>query len=146
MQEPKIQKAAVGARRTALWLTAVALVLGAVLVLAFDAAREEIQAWIAQRLDDSGEVEGTLLALSILAILPLVAAGIYLFQLGGRSVRARRFPPPGLAVVHDTWVLEGHEGQRRGRLLQVLAGILIAVALLIPFAVWRVTQSLSAVG
>jgi hypothetical protein len=146
MQEPNIQKADVGARRTTLWLTAVALVLGGVLVLAFDAAREEIQAWMALRLDDSGEVEGTLLAISILAILPLIAAGIYLFQLGRRSVRARRFPPPGVAVVRDTRVLEGHEGRRRGRLLQVLAGMLIAAALLVPFALWRVTQSLLAVG
>jgi hypothetical protein len=76
----------------------------------------------------------------------LIAAGIYLFQLGRRSVRARRFPPPGVAVVRDTRVLEGHEGRRRGRLLQVLAGMLIAAALLVPFALWRVTQSLLAVG
>jgi hypothetical protein len=43
-------------------------------------------------------------------LAPLFALAVYLWSLGGRVVRAREFPPPGLRLIPDTPIVTG-EGQ-----------------------------------
>lgn len=59
----------------------------------------------------------------------LIALGAYAWQLGGRTRRSLRFPPPGVPVVKDTLVLEGKEARTRGALIRIIAGGLIALSI-----------------
>lgn len=143
MQHRTIDKADRRARRLALALVGVALLLGGVLVFAFGDEQGAIQGWIATQLDQPGGIGATLMAVMVVAVLPVVVAGIYLIVWSGRSAREARFPPLGSAVLRDTRVFEGDAARRRARLLQVLAAILIAAALMLPLALWWVVRSLS---
>jgi len=70
-------------------------------------------------------------------LAPLLALAVYLWALGGRVVRAREFPPPGLRVIRDTPIVTGERAVSRGRLLKVLAlGCGIALAAL-AVLLWR---------
>lgn len=142
----KIRKPNPRERRNALWLLAVAAVLGIVAVLVFVDSRQAIEDWIARQLDQPGGIGGMLLAVTVLAILPVVAAGIYLFVLGSRSVTAQRFPPPGFSAVRDVQVYEGLAARRRARVVQALAVILVLTALLLPTMIWWFARSLEAMA
>jgi len=77
------------------------------------------------------------LVLPALLLAPLLALAVYLWALGGRVVRAREFPPPGLRVIRDTPIVTGERAVSRGRLFKVLAlGCGIASAVL-AVLLWR---------
>ena len=80
---------------------------------------------------------------SVVAVLPILAAGTYLLLLGTRTVRAQRFPLPGVAVVRDTQVLEGAAGIRRGRVIQILSLLLLCCAATIPVVLWFIFRFLA---
>ncbi len=66
-------------------------------------------------------------AVIFLSVVPLA---VYLYWLGRQVVRYRQLPPPGMKVIVDTRVIEGDPAVTRGRIVMVLAVILLAVGLL----------------
>ena len=133
-------------RRTALWLVVAALILAGVIVTAFGDPRYGIEAWIARQLEAPDGIQAILLTISTVAILPIVAIGVYLFTVGSRTVRSQRYPPPRFALLRDVRVLEGRPAVRRGRLLQTLSGLVTLAALLLPLMIWWAARSLSGLG
>lgn len=61
--------------------------------------------------------------------LSVIPFGVYLFRLGLRVVAHRQMPPRGTKVIVDTKVLEGDKAVTRGRLIMVMAVLLVALDL-----------------
>jgi hypothetical protein len=62
--------------------------------------------------------------------LSIIPFGVYLFRLGTRAVKHRQMPPPGTRVIVDTKVLEGDKAVTRGRLIMIMALLLVAMGLI----------------
>jgi len=129
----QIQPADAKARRRALWVVAIAALSGLCAVLALEYYQDDIQAWLERNFDYLVRNPFVVFPAVLVFVSPLFAAGIYLFLLGNRTVRAQRFPPPHYAVSRDTPVLEGSQGIRRGRIIQILSVFILLAAGAIPF-------------
>jgi threonine/homoserine/homoserine lactone efflux protein len=67
-----------------------------------------------------------LLAVIFLSLVPVAA---YLLWFGWRVVRSGQMPPPGTKVIGDTIAVEGDAAETRGRIIVMLAGVLLLLAL-----------------
>ena|SRR5215472_4888821 len=136
------------AEPTARWMAALILVagtcIGALLLVAFTRYRTPLSVWVLADPGSSAQrVKLVLLLPAALLLAPFLALAAYLWVLGGKVVRAREFPPPGLRVIRDTPIVTGERAVSRGRRLKVLAlGCCIACAVL-AVLLWRLGQLLS---
>ena len=132
------------ARRTVALLLVVGTCMGALLLVAFARYRIPLSDWMLADPGSSAQrVKMVLRVLVALLLAPLLALAAYLWSLGGKVVRAREFPPPGLRVIRDTPIVTGERAVSRGRLLKVLAlGCCIACAVL-AVLLWRLEMLLS---
>lgn len=71
-------------------------------------------------------------------------AAAYCWRLGGRMVKSRRFPPPGVPVIRDTPVLHDLDAERRGRRLQMCAVFLVAATCALTVQLWLVAADRNA--
>ena len=132
------------ARRTVALLLVVGTCMGALLLVAFARYRIPLSDWILADPGSSAQrVKMVFRVLVALLLAPLLALAAYLWSLGGKVVRAREFPPPGLRVIRDTPIVTGERAVSRGRLLKVLTlGCGIALAAL-AVLLWRLEMLLS---
>ena len=137
-----IQPADAKARRSAIWLLVILSVAGAAVIVTLEHFRGDLVGWVEANAEFL--VQNPVVVFAVVATLmsPLFVAGIYVLRLGQGAVRAQRFPPPGLALIRDTPILEGIQGVRRGRMIQSLALLLLASATAIPFIFWYLFRSL----
>jgi hypothetical protein len=143
---PEVQKADLAARRRTVWIVSAATVLGCVLIVQFDSARQSFEGWLVAH-EETLIARPELLPLSALVLLlPVLLAALYFWRFGARVVASRRFPPPGSTVIRDTPVLAEGAAVSRGRLVQALAAMLAFSALAIPAFLWYVLWSLSRPG
>ncbi len=126
------------ARRKAIWVILFATFLGFSAILAFECYQHDFQSWLERNIDFLLENTFVVFVVSLILVSPVLAAGTYLLLLGNRTVRAQRFPPLGYAVVSDTLVLEGWQGVRRGRVIQLLSVFLLCSAGAIPVVMWYI--------
>jgi hypothetical protein len=138
----ELQKADPRARRTALAIVAAGAAAGTVLLTMATALRPSFEAWV--REDVPSRLRLVMVTLSLLAIVPPLWMSAYLWKLGGRAIRAERFPTADLRVVRDTPVLTGAAARRRGRWLQILAAALAGSVMLLGVLLWRLVSLLSA--
>jgi hypothetical protein len=144
LQVTEVRKADPAARRQVALVLAVGTCVGALLIVAFDRYRIPLSDWL---LADPGaraqRLKLVFLVLDALVVAPLLAFAAYVWSLGGRTIRAREFPPPGLPVIRDTLVIAGEKAISRGRLLKLLAlGCAVASAVL-GFLLWHIESLLS---
>ena len=142
METETVQLADPKIKRRAIWAICVATCLGLSAILAFEYFRDYLQFWLEKNFDFLLENTIVLFIATLVFMSPVLGAGIYLLLLGNRTVRAQRFPPPGHAVARDTPVLEGWQGVRRGRVIQLLALFLLCAAGTIPIIMWYIFRSL----
>ena len=133
-----VRRADPAARWTAALVLVAGTCIGAFLLVAFTYYRTPLSDWV---LADPGSsarrVKLVFLLPAALLLAPLLALAVYLWALGGKVIRAREFPPPGLRVIRDTPIVTGERAVSRGRLLKVLAlGCGIAAAAL-AVLLWR---------
>ena len=133
----KIQPVDPRARRRSLYTVGIGLVAGLALLAAVEFWQDDIQSGVEAYLLSS-EQTVTLPIVLLLAVTPMLVLAVYLFRIGQRIVIARRFPPPGMALSRDTPILEGRAAVWRGRLLQIIAVILLIGFMLLPLMVWLV--------
>ena len=138
----EVQQADPRARRLAFSIIVVGALAGAGLLTTAGSVRPVLEAWVAANPEFRLRVVMWLVMLSTVA--PVILTTVYLWRLGSRIARARRFPPPGLRVVRQTVVLTGAAASRRGRLLQILAGALAAAGVVLGFTLWRLIALLAA--
>lgn len=67
-----------------------------------------------------------------------------MFRIGGRTVAAVRYPPPGVILARATTVVRGPAARRRGRCLQGLSALLAISVGGVAITVWRLFALLAA--
>lgn len=126
------------ARRAAALVLAVGTCVGALLIAAFTRYRVPLGDWVLA--DRAQRVELIFVILIALVSVPLVGFAVYLWSLGGRVVRAREFPPPGLRVIRDTSIVTGERAVFRGRLLKLLAIGCGTASIVLAGLLWRLSS------
>lgn len=138
-----VRRAAPAARRQAVLFLVVGTFVGALLIVAFERYRIPLSNWVLAQGASAQRVKLVFLLLVALLLAPLLAFAAYLWSLGGRVLRAREFPPPGLRVFRNTPVITGGAAISRRRQLEVVAlgrGIAsVALGLLL----WRLASLFS---
>jgi len=140
-----VRQADPGFRRLAIVVLIAGVCAGGVLIGAVDRYRDTLADWV--RADSSRlaqRLELIFVAFTVLLVAPLVAVAAYLSSLGGRTVRAGEYPPPGSRVIRDTPIVRGGEALARGRTLQGLAALLSAASVVIGLLLWRLASSFAA--
>ena len=128
-------------RQNAIWFVCMVALLGVCVILIFNSFQDDLQSWLEGNINFLLENRYMVFVVSLIAELPIFVAGIYLYSLGTRSVRAQRFPPPGAKVTRKTPVLEGAAGIRRGRLIQLISLLVLCCAAAIPVVLWFIFSS-----
>lgn len=125
------------AGRRALWLLGLGTLAGAALI-AFVASLPEPPP------DDVDAITTRLywlIATLFVLAVPLVVGCAVLWQIGQRAVDTGRFPPSGTATPGVRPAVAGPEAVRRGRLLQIVATLTGAGAVLLPGVVWYLVRT-----
>jgi hypothetical protein len=115
---------------------------GLVVIGAYSYFETEIQHWLEHNIEYLVQNSWLVFSFGVLLVMPLLAASGYLFVYGGRVATTRRLPPPGTEVVRDTRVREGVQALVRGRIIQILALVLLLAAVFIPIFLWYVFSRL----
>ena len=133
----KIQKADPGARRKALLIVGLGIMIGALLIIGFERFRTPLLNWLLSKPEKLLYRVGLFCFFSsVLGSAPLFGFSVYLWSLGGRVTRFKRFPLPGHRVVRDTPILEGQAALARGRVFKIMAVLFGAAAVMLCYAIW----------
>ena len=127
-----IQKADPKARQRALWLVVFFGCFGGALIGLAQQYQETFALWLVENGQALVESWGLLLLMMFFLFSPPILVGVYMFRIGVRAVREKRYPPKGLAVVRDMPILEGDQAVQRGRRIQILASILVLGSVVVP--------------
>lgn len=138
----EIQKADRRAVRTAVAVVVCGALVGLALLTFSRRNGEAFGFWLPA--DLSGRLTLVLGIQMALFTVPLLAMAGYVWHLGGRIVRAQRYPPPGMRLVRNTPIVVGDAAVRRGRVAQALAASLGVAAVLLAFVLWRLLASVGA--
>lgn len=131
----EIQKADAQMRRTGALVVGAGALLGVVLLGMARGRGPALAAWVAE--DVESRLRLVMTVLTLVTTGPVLGVAGYIWYLGGRVVRAGRYPPPRARVLRDTTVLTGQAAVRRGRLAQAAAAVLGLAAGLLAFFLWR---------
>ncbi len=144
-QEP-IQIADRRSRRLALMIVSLALIIGLASLMLLEDFRSEWEGWlereVARWISDPARGGCIMFLLST----PLYVFAWYLGRVAKRTEAARRWPPPGQAVVRDTPILVGNDAYRRGRLLRLAALLSWFLPILCGLWFWWALTSLGGAG
>ena len=122
-----IQRADPEARRRALIALVFAIAVGGLLIAAFEHFRGPLGDWLRSDPTQTAQrARWIVFASAVLLVVPAIGVAVYLWRLGAKVLRSRRFPPPGARVVRDTPVVEGDAAATRGQALQIL-GVCLGV-------------------
>jgi hypothetical protein len=140
----EVRRADPTARRAAALVLVVGTCIGALLLAALTRYRIPLSDWVLA--DRAQRIELVFVILTALGSLPLLGLAVYLWSLGGKVVRAREFPPPGLRVVRDTAIVTGERAVLRGRLLKLLAIVCGTASVVLAGLLWRLELLLNRHG
>lgn len=140
---PELRKADPEARRRAVLTILIATAVGVLVIFAFEQNRQVLEDWLLADPETAKQRAGwLLLLLAALLQLPTIGFAIYLWSIAGKILRAREYPPPGLAVIRDTPVVTGTAAEARGRQLRLLATGLVIAGLVFSLLLWRLAAIL----
>ncbi|MGE5549080.1 MAG: hypothetical protein ACM3ZC_00920 [Bacteroidota bacterium] len=92
---------------------AITATAGLILLILLDEYRAALGDWLTK---DPGQAASRLRmtfgSLAVFIAGPILGFSAYFWRLGGRIVTTERFPPPGMAVVRDTHVLQNGAARR----------------------------------
>jgi len=139
-----IRRADPAARRRAGLFIGIAIIVGALVLIALEHNRVPLREWVLAKTGKPGERVGLIILLfAAISVTPLLAFAAYAWSLGGRILRAREFPPPGVSVIRDTRVIRGEAADSRGRRLRLLAVACGIGAVTLGFLLWRLASMFS---
>ena len=132
-QDVDIQPADPAARKRAIWVFLLVVVLlgGPVAILEFN--QDRLDLWFRENSIGLASRIDILFLSAFILMLPLVGAAVFVFRTATRIIKAERIPFPGQAVIKDTPIITGTKAVRRGRALQVMAALMGIFGLLMPF-------------
>lgn len=143
VSDTKIQKADPAARRRAVIVVLVMLVLGASAIVAFENLMIDFESWAEHNIDYLLDHTYLIFLVFLIMLLPAFGAGVYLLVFANRVALTQRYPPPGCAVSRDTVVIEGARAVQRARLIQFISVLLLCAAASIPVIMWYILHTLA---
>lgn len=138
-----IQKADPRARRKAIKVIIIGILVGAALFLLLDFFVGNINQWIEQNAEFLIKHHYVAFLVMLVPVAPVIMLSAYLIRYAGKIVKAQRFPPPDTPVIRDVRVIEGRAAVIRGRVAQVLCWIILLAASAIPLLIWTIFYSVS---
>ena len=140
----EIRRADPAARRQAVWLLIVGMLVGGLLILAFERYGAPLREWVGSDPRDARQrIKLALVLLAVLLSVPVVAFAAYLWAFGAKVLRTQQFPPPGYRVIRDTPVVAAQAATMRGHAFRILALGLGAASLLLWLMLWRLARALA---
>jgi hypothetical protein len=123
------------ARRRAVWTVVVGTAIGAALIA------------LARHIAPSpsaAQAPLVVVAVGVLAVVPLLVLAVYLWRLGDRARLTGQFPPPGTATTWTAPPVVGLAARRRAGLAQGFAVLLGTCAIALAVLLWRLSRVLAA--
>jgi hypothetical protein len=103
-----------------------------------DTSGPAVAAWVKRH---PGQVRSRLLVVFVVTwailALPVFGMAAYFWRIGSDAVRTAEFPPPGTLLIQDAELLRGEPAVRRGRIMQIVSGCFVALALAATVLLWR---------
>ncbi|HEX4916083.1 MAG TPA: hypothetical protein VFV51_19130 [Vicinamibacterales bacterium] len=96
---------------------------------------DPLTAWVLE--DPSTRAPLALGVLGALLVLPLAIFAVYMLRLGTSAVTMREFPPRGYRLLRSVTPITGDMAVRQGRLIRIMAMLLLAGAIAIAIFMWR---------
>ncbi len=138
-----VQKADPAARRQAMGFVVVGTLLGALLIGGLELYRAPLLEWLQSEPELlTHRLNLVFILAAVVGSAPLFALAVYLWSLGGRVMRAERFPLPGQRVIRNTRIVEGHVAKARGLGFRVLAISLLAAGAMLTYLFWRLASGI----
>jgi len=138
----EIQKADPKARKRAVWTVIAALFIGVPVIYLLDANQHTFQQWLINHPADITQKINWLVITVFLAVtLPTWAFALFIWHSGGKVVKAARFPLVESRLVKDTPVITGAAARRRGKIMQVVAAVLVLTAGALPVLLMQLVRA-----
>jgi hypothetical protein len=135
----QIRKADPAARRAAIWTGVAGAIAAALLLAGLQQYRPALIEWLAaDRAETAVRLQLLFGLLALLLAAPLLGFAAWLWSLGGRAIRTREFPPPGVRVIRETTVACGDAAVSRGRALRAAAVLVVVAAIAACALLWHV--------
>jgi hypothetical protein len=131
---PDTRQADPAARGTATRIVLALGICGGTAIWLLGTHREAVQSWFEGML---AATPNAAVVLAIAVAAPVFGLAIYFFAVGWKIARERHYPPRGYRLIRDAHVLEDDAAVRRGRWLQGLASMLLAVAFALSYLAWQ---------
>jgi hypothetical protein len=96
---------------------------------------DPLTSWVLE--DPASRAPLALGVLGALLVLPLVIFAIYMLRMGTRAIAVRQFPPAGYRLLRNVAPVTGEPALRQGRLVRIMAMLLVAGAIAIAVFLWR---------
>ena len=135
--EPVVDPAA---RRRAVLIVVVGLVLGGAIIALTDSYRRELTGWAQD--DPMRALNLMLPVMAVTIVVPVLLAAWYFWRLGARTVREQRFPPSHVSWAGAAQSIHGAAARRRGRLLQGCAAALVVIIVVFSAVLTRLVLNL----
>jgi hypothetical protein len=140
---PDLQRVDPNTRRTAVMVVVIGALVGLALIAGTRSQLNTLQKVLADNPEAVRANVGIITwALIAAVVVPVWAVNVYLWRLGSRSIRSGIFPPPGIPVIRDMPVLRDNAARKCGRVLQILAAVMSAVAAGFAVALWRLAAQI----
>jgi len=138
----EIQAADPGARKMALLIVAIILVIGILLLALAGIYQPALEAWLLGETALAQQKVNLILFIFAALLIPQLIAAVYFWRFGSAVTRAGRFPPPNYAVIRDIPVVEGQKAMTRGRIIKLLSVVFGIGFLGIPIMFWLVSRAI----
>jgi hypothetical protein len=142
-QEPhehETHKADPRARRNAIIIVIIAVIVGAALLHAVGSSASWLRAWAERDPEHAARVVFALLAVSV--SVPMLGLAFLAARFAASINRGRRYPPQDARLTRDIRVRVGAAAQRFARLYYLFAAVAGAIAIYAPVLFWRLYHGL----
>ena len=96
---------------------------------------DPLTAWVLE--DPATRAPLAMGVLGTLLVLPMAIFAIYLYRLGTTAIVTRQFPPAGHRLLRSVQPVTGDMALRQGRLIRIMAMLLLAGSIAIALFMWR---------
>jgi hypothetical protein len=138
-----VQKADSAAKRQALVIISVGVIVGTLLIFGLVRYKSALVDWLLSEPEQLAyRLRLFCFLIAFAGSVPLFVYSAHLWYFGCKVLSARRFPPKGQSVIRHTPILEGKAALSRGRVIKLLAASLAVFGVILFLALWRIASTI----